>query len=200
MKRRFLAMMIAVGFLLWHAPSRSQEKKVDKGAILFAPSVLFRGELARIAPHLDLTASGCVKIEYVGTKKIVAELETWRDGKAKSSALGWIDAVAAGEVSYSVREVRDDEGKKRYRFTLAAQGTTVQKNVDMPTVNLDLGVSSTNLDKQVPTKDDATVAVWVMTAGRGSDHTRRESIEERARRVEWALVLRITVMKSEAVD
>jgi hypothetical protein len=138
-----------------------------------------------------------VKTEFVGKKKFVGQLEIWQNGKTKPRDFGWIGGVSAQEVSYSVREIKDQDGKSKYQFTFAVGGSTVRRMVDVPSVKLNVGTVCANLSKEIRSKDGEFVPVWIMTAGDGTQSVRDESFEDRAKRVEWAMVFKVKFEKAE---
>jgi hypothetical protein len=53
--RSMASMLIAGLYFLLGPGALSREEKPQEGEVSFTPSALFRGELARLAPHLDLS-------------------------------------------------------------------------------------------------------------------------------------------------
>jgi hypothetical protein len=189
---------VAAGCLLGGTATNEAQEKADKGSIRISPSILFTGELARLYPHLDLAACGCVKVDFEGPKTLVVELDVWQNGKAKPLTAGSCKAYPfkAGEISLSVRETVK-EGKEKYKIIITGGGATFSLYADMPAVK-DRSSNTKILDKTVTVAEASTVAVWAFNVGKGTDYiSGEESVEETAKRVEWALVLKISVEKKQ---
>ena len=124
------------------ASALAQDNPLGKSDIRITPSVLFRGDLARIAPHLDLAASGCVKVDHVGKKRLFIHLEMWRDGKPSRRDIGMVGEREAGELSFSLRDVKDEHGKSRYRLILAMGGVTIARHIVEAIIPAALGGSA----------------------------------------------------------
>jgi hypothetical protein len=173
------------------AASASVATAQEKDETRIERAELFPGDLARLAPHLELSDYGCVKTSFVGNKKFSAEVEIWQNGQAKAFAFGGNDPRTEGLVSFSLREIRNDKNEAKYRLTVAGGGLKSSREFDLPKVQMSNGITSQRLSKETTVKDGVPVAIWVMSAGEGSLTIRDESIEAHARRVEWAMVLKI---------
>ena len=193
MHRAFAALLVAVvaGFA-------SIGFAQEKAEIRIEPAELFPGDLARIAPHLDLAGSGCVKTSFVGNKSFAPEVDIWRNGKSETIRLGSSDPHVAAHVSFSLREVRDDKNEPKYRLIVASGGSTHSRDFDLPKVKNSIGKTGLALSKETTANDDEPVTVWILTEGEGANTvTADESFEARARRAEWAMVLKIRFGKSK---
>lgn len=175
------------------------QPKADKDSIRFTPAPLFQGELRQLEPHLSLTASGRVRVDFEGEKSFTAETVLWQDGKPKVIPLCSSSSNQAGEWTFSVREAVDRrDGKWKYKVILGGPGSAVTQYVDFPLVKGGIGGTATSSrGKKVVVKEGASVAICGLMAGRGSNlWSGSESIDEMAKRVEWAFVLKIAFGKA----
>jgi hypothetical protein len=171
-----------------------------QGIVRVSSSDLFSGDLKRLEPHLGLT-SGCVKLEYQGPMvKLKLEPEVWHKGKRERS-MGGMGTTLSGpsELSVSLGEATDGQGKPRYRMIAALSSSNgyVASTTHVDAPQLKQPTSSRGpkgLARQTDLANGQSLAVWGYMAGEGANESRGdESVEEMAKRVEWALVLRITV-------
>jgi hypothetical protein len=159
-----------------------------------SPSALFTGELKRLEPHLGLT-TGCVRLDHVGsTLQVKLSCEIWEGGKvAKEAGSLGTTLAAENEASLSLREIMEN-GKKTGHFTIALSGSqgyvASTGQVDLPM----LSRGSKSLSGPLELSMGRPTAVWGLMAGEGSGRIDGdESIEDMAKRVEWALILKIAM-------
>ena len=186
------------GACLLLAPAQELKDPPIGTEVVFTPSILFRGDLARIAPHLELAGVGCVKLSFVGERRLDAFVDVWNEGKCETFSLGTSDPITEREASLTVREIRDEAGKGQYRITLAHGGTTGRRNIEIPMVAKETAVLTSGFTKEARRDNKTPVPIWIMAAGKGAVPTQiLEDLEERAKRVEWAMVVKIALRKSE---
>jgi hypothetical protein len=168
---------------------------------------LFRGDTERIAPHLGLTASGCLEVQF-GSKKqpIFLRFVVWHNGKAVRTQDALIaDLHRPTEITFSLKEESvaprsglpaaelAAEGQAVYHAIVAIPGQTGSCWFKMPVLKTDLGLTCSQT-AQIPTvlKEGQEFDFWGMYAGDGAGSSSgEESLEEKAKRVEWAIVLRL---------
>jgi hypothetical protein len=180
--------------LLWPQVLVGDEGKQQQAEVTFTPSDLFRGELARLEPHLELTGSGCVKVDFAGKKKLMVELVIWEKGKPRPLGPAWTESASPGEITFTVRKVKED-GKGKYRVIVAPGFGSYTTDVDVPALKDPRPASTTRgLSKVVQDREGVPVAVWLLSSGEGVWWFKGgETLEERAKRVEWSLMLQVTV-------
>lgn len=166
------------------------------GIIRISPSSLFEGDAKKLEPHLGLI-SGCVKVKYNGSKKYMnATYEIWEEGKIKNSShlMGTsIEKNYDGEISMSLKNESPDDTKQFYRVTVATNGAATTKIV--PDIVIpDAGRSPRNINKAIDISDDKEIAVWGYVAQKGNSYYQdEESIEESAKKANWAFVIKISM-------
>jgi hypothetical protein len=161
------------------------------------PSELFKGELKRIEPHLSLTC-GCVHLDYEGPQiNLRLEVEVWINGKlTKRSDFQQGTWNGSGDASISIKNVIDKDGKEKLQVitVLQSEGISLSSTskVDLPVLK-EAGYGPKTLAEAIDLPGAEPVAVWGYMGGKGSgNHRGNESIEEMAKRVEWALVLKLS--------
>jgi hypothetical protein len=197
-RRRLVAapLLLAWGWLC-NPLAALPDPPTEPGTFRITRSQLFVGDLARLEPHLDLTGSGCVKLDYQGTRKLLVSLEVWENGKAK--ALSPIpfsyEPARAGDLSMSVRETTHD-GKPKYKIIVSSGGATFSMYVDIPSIKDSL-TSVKRLSDSISAKEGRAVPIWALNKGKGSGEFHHdESVEEMAKRVEWSLVVKVAIEKA----
>jgi hypothetical protein len=191
---------IIVSVSYGYAQKQSQkgilQEQLQPGILRISPSELFTGELERLKPHLGLTGTGCVKVDYQDSEiPIGTQLELWHNGTAKIISKEVTTSRQLSEVSISVKEMSDAKETSKYQAILVISGQTGYSSstlmLDIPA----LGTTQKQISKTIDIKKDTKpVAVWALLRYQGnsivSDST--ETIEEAAKQAESALVLKIS--------
>jgi hypothetical protein len=191
-----LRLCLAIGlatFPLLGSTASAQDK-----AAKVSPSELFTPEqLRRLAPHLEFAGHGCVKLTFDGERKLSVKLREWKNGKFTARVDVEISSVKAGEVSISIREAFDSKGKMKYKFVVATPFGSQSGWIDIP-AGMQIK-SSKGLHKEVVVQDGTAVAVWALVAQKKGPFksSSAESVEQMVKRMDWALVLSITLAKKK---
>ncbi|MED4729927.1 hypothetical protein P9597_17605 [Aneurinibacillus migulanus] len=172
-----------------------------EGMVHISPSSLFDGETKKLEPHLGLT-SGAVKVQYEGPRHMMIVMyEIWENGtlKQKSEGLGYSIEKGGfdGEFSVSLRE--EDKEKKSYAMTtvFSKKDGYASSVTSIPGYKSAAGSSPRPLQQVINVSDKEEIPVWGWVAGKGSEVSDfSEPFEEMAKKVEWALLLKIH-MKEE---
>ena len=191
--------IVVLALCLVAIPVRAGDKPKPPAARV-SPAELFTGELKKLEPHLGLTASGCVAVEPAGGEQaFYLQLEEWKDGKRADSLPGL--SLTSGkpfEVSVSVREDPGRFGKPMYRVVVAWSGGGKSESRAGRVAIFETGDGLTVYPKKplaraIDLEERGSAVVWGLMAGKLRDSTidPKESVEEMAKRVPWALVLRI---------
>jgi hypothetical protein len=186
-------------FLLSGATVPAQEK-VDQRAIRITPLQLFSGEAARLAPHLDLAGYGCVKFEFDGKKSFGYQWEVWENGTKKPGSGGKLSPLTSGELSFSLREAFDSDGKKKYKAIMSQVGVTSTNLVPMPPQKDNCSSSHGQIMKELTFKDEQPIAIWGLVRPKAGEGVSLFDLDKAAKEAEWALLLRVTFGKSEFSD
>ena len=96
-------------------------RTTPESKIRVSPCEFFRRDLRILEPHLGLRAA-CVKLQYSFTRpadlRIV--IDEWRDGKVKHGGVKTeLPSRFDGEISFSLREELNNEGKPGLRAVMA---------------------------------------------------------------------------------
>jgi hypothetical protein len=177
------------------------------------PAELFRGnDLKRLEPHLGLT-SGCVAVEMKkGEWTVQPTLEVWTSGKPGEPHKLGRSSGEAREVSISFREIKNEHDQSRLKITVVfkTDNSSAAHQIELdgpklPDKKMPDGKTSAShsfmpkpLPKEIRIKDESGAAVWGYMGSVG-DHLFMgdESIENMAKRVEWALVLKLVPIKAD---
>ena len=197
-----LGMILGVCCITLPGDSPGQEKKAaGADEAKYVPSELFKGELARIAPHLGLTDYGAVEISFPGEKVFGYGLEIWKNGKPLPMQYASHWPFKASEVTFSIREIKDDDGKNKYQLTIASPGSKItMPAADVPSLGPGAAANASRymrLSREVRVKDGAPASVWILCAGKGTFEGHDESMEDLAKRVEWAAILKFRVVNRD---
>lgn len=162
------------------------------------PSQLFTGDMLRLEPHLGLTGHGCVKMTFDESKDLDVKVHVWTTGKKSEPVIGAsASPVKAGEVSISVREEVNRDGKMMYKLIVASPGGTFRSWADIPAEIR--GTGSMSLPNEIAIKDGAALPVWALIGSKSGvlGFNSTENIEQVAKRVDWAMVLSISLKKAK---
>jgi len=77
----------ALGVCLLMSPAQEPKDPPVGTEVVFTPSALFRGDLARIEPHLELVDSGCTTFSFTGKREFSAFLDVWHNGECETFSL-----------------------------------------------------------------------------------------------------------------
>jgi hypothetical protein len=188
--------------------------KTAKTVVRVIPEEFFTGELKRLEPHLEMSA-GRVKLEPKGpAMKLRIALEEYNNGKPRDRSGSESANDLPNEISISLKPASDSNAKqKTYRIVVAQQFE--QRHTDwalgiIPIRSTSTGGQSFATEVSVPSlsadamravgaitePDDLTpnhpVYIWGCFEGRGAGTmSSGETIDQKAARVEWALVLKL---------
>lgn len=180
---KFLVLVIASSFLL---SCSNQESDV----VEIIPDDLFKNELKKIEPHLDLL-TGYVDINYRGNKNKMSILyEVLKEGEViKSQEL--MSKKFEGEflndsISLSVKKIDTN----KYRLKLIDSGAGVNSIIDLPS---DCFYNPINLEKKSRYKDSEKIIFWgISGAKKGSTFSYyNNNIYKTLKAGDYALVLKL---------
>lgn len=192
-----ISQRVRLQFCLVMLGSLSMTANAQDGLAEVTPAQLFSGELQRLEPHLGLSGHGCVRVSFDGEKKLNVEVQVWHKGKSVTEMSGSQSPVKAGEVSISVREAINSNGKMMYKAIVAAPGGTRAGWIDMP-VGM-RAMSSADFRHKRTIKDGTPVAIWALIGSQRGNLTSNseETVEQAAQRADWALVLSIRLTNKQ---
>ncbi|MDQ0338425.1 hypothetical protein J2S00_001209 [Caldalkalibacillus uzonensis] len=99
-----------------------------------------------------------------------------------------------GEFSVALRESDEDQSQYFVSVAFTDESGYASARFDIPVFEGPIGIRPHTLQEKREVKAGESMAVWVLVAGEGSDYYRiGETIEELVQRVEWALVIKVTV-------
>lgn len=169
------------------------------GVVRLKPEPFFTGEIKRLEPHLGLTVA-YYRVEYDGPPQwLKLETETWRDGKRQGGGSMGTSLTGPGELSVSLKE-EDGPSGTRYRSVVALVGPNGQSSSSSthpgPTVSGSRGPKA--LTEPTDLLPGQPVAIWGWMAGEQRlSFNGNESIEDMAKRVPWAFIVRARLGKEE---
>ena len=210
---------LAIGTLAIFSSSPAQEKVIrgepSRRPLRLSPSELFPGELKHLEPHFGLTASGCFKLDCsvpglpegttVRPLPVQVQLQLWKNGTGTSLNTITPSLSDSCDLSVSVREVPHAKEGVRYRVTIAVNSkggnSFATEDISLPTAGKEAAprfMTVRKLDKGLEVKSKEPVAVWVLASEKGTGQPAAdESIEQVARRVEWALLLSVSTAEKK---
>jgi hypothetical protein len=159
---------------------------------------LFTGDFKRIEPHLGLVTSGCARLDYTGPELAVSfEPELRRPGKPnKSLGSSTSRFRGPGEASFSVREMTDPNGKRKYRLVCALVGCDGLgashgfDGIDPPeTGELGLSGGTATLSDPQELVAGELIPVWAYVLRADGRWEGRRTIDETVATGQWALVV-----------
>jgi hypothetical protein len=212
--RRSIALALLVAVFL-AAGCHGSQNGPAKTVVRITPEELFTGDLKRLQPHLGLT-TGYVKLACDGPG-VPAEIaiEIWKNGKLLRHH-GGSSGLLPDEISISVKEVADRDGKDKYRVVIAEKAvrrelrwnygvlphivtsggsSSLTTDVDVPRLSEESSLRAVEILKEpIELTKDHPVVIWAYVAGRHAGETKPgETIEEAVSRVEWALVVKMSL-------
>jgi hypothetical protein len=188
--------IVALGHGVGHA-----QRAPGMGTVRVSPSTLFKGDLKRLEPHLGLT-TGCVEVRHKGPRRhlrLETRLEVWKDGKLDGPIIErgtlYPDDL---EVSVSVKEAHDAEGKARLRVIVARTDAAASTSwIDRPEEKKgELGATFSSTEairKPIELEEGKPAAVWITRKNTSGEFFPDLTLEEKAGRSTWALLLKLTV-------
>jgi hypothetical protein len=190
-----LAILAVCSYLTEPGDVVQAQKTEKKTVIRISPSDLFPGDLRRIAPHLDLTASCCVKVDFEGPKSLKTQVEEWQGGKAITSKPFAGFPYYQGYFSVSVRETLDRDGKWKYKVICDSLGDVNKLFIDIPKTAIeDHVLISRCLRRDTIIKGNESVAIWTMMQWKlGQPVSGDDEIEQLATKSVWALVVKLSI-------
>jgi len=94
-------------------------------------------------------------------------------------------------MSWTFRQIKDEKGKDQYRLIIGLGPLRLKRDIEIPALVKNSLVTSAKLSKEIRSNDANPVALWITSAGKGvGNFAGMERLEERAKGVEWAMVLR----------
>lgn len=163
------------------------------------PSKLFEGDAKKLEPHLDMI-TGCVKVKYQGDKESIGlKYEIWENGKLKESenAIGQplSDKRFDGEFSISLREIIGTDLEKSnsmiMKTIISEDKGYIGSTRFIDRFGTDCGYGPVEIDSEINASDDEEVAIWGLTAHKGSYSTSGNNIEDEVKAADWGLVLKL---------
>ncbi|WP_104371997.1 hypothetical protein [Desulfocucumis palustris] len=201
MRRLFSLFTLLIILTMFLSGCNTNENKANsnKGIVYIYPSNLFKGDTKILQPHLDIIG-GCVKIQYKGTKKFIGtSIELWENGKIKSTLNPFyskIDGTFDGEVSVSLRDEGPDNASSSFKEVteISQNGGYSSSTCIIPRFSSSYQYGPKELSGSKEVTDNEATAVWGLMAEKGATATysNDESIEEMAKRVDWAFVLKVS--------
>ena len=174
-------------------------------SVRLSPAKLFSGDLRRIEPHLGLTASGCVHVEITGPDLMLGlETELRRDGKrVRSLGSGSSRTRESGDLSFSMTEITDAEGNKRFRIVEAMTGkfskTSMTPVLDLPEQAGGTMRGTTEFGETLDLPEGQYVPVWAYVVHKDMKHPVLSPIEAAAESARWALVIKLRWERADVV-
>ena len=110
-------------------PAALADPGLPARGVRVTPSKLFTRELDRLAPHLDLIATGCVQLEASGGDLFFGfEPEVWEQGKPRFLR-SWAQSRVRGprEALFSIREAHDPKEGWVYRVVASVADASGQR-------------------------------------------------------------------------
>ncbi|MDB5310382.1 MAG: hypothetical protein JWO38_4584 [Gemmataceae bacterium] len=179
-------------------PSDPTPPTPEPRSVRISRSDLFPGDLKRLAPHLGLAATGCVHFDVTGSDWTIGmEVESYQKGKPRSLGSSWTPHKHSGEVSISLREVTDPNGKLEFQivmaFTNQSESGSWTSRIEAPDGGRGVSNRSTTYLRASGSRDLAEgerVAVWAHTAYEDVRQMRpADSLVDEAKQGKWAVVL-----------
>jgi hypothetical protein len=194
-------------------------KESPAKTVRITPSSLFTGDLARLEPHLGWE-SGCFKVSYpagppVGLDVVV---DKWQGGKRSfggSMRVPEQPAPFTGEISVTVQPaLNPDDGKPALRLvkslvltpgsgSFSGRSSSSCIVTRPPEKPLKTGVKETEtlvrqIEKIVEASEGQEIALWGLMFQENKqpellNHSRGESIEETAKRSDFAIVIKLRI-------
>jgi len=195
-----VAAFLALSSLTTGCAGQPPQQPPQNGVVRITPCELFTGELKRLEPHLGLT-SGCVKLDYNGPAvPIKLRVEVWKNGKVAGEA-GILGTTLSGpgEASISLKEATDSKGQAKYQVVMVLSKDngylSFTSQVDVPRLKGQVkSRGPKQLGEPVELSKDKSVAVWSFEAREaGGMIDGNESVDATAKRVEWALVFKLSL-------
>ncbi len=153
----------------------------------------------RLERHLGLTSTGCVDFRSAPKKgRITVAPRLLENGVAKHKLPSW-NVASIGLEGLSVSVKRAPGGGRDHDMVIAIHAEKNQSSPSFtssfarPATKAEVTVTRT-LAKELTLKPSEPTAIWVLAGGECSEVVDEwESIEEMAKRYEWAAVLTITL-------
>jgi hypothetical protein len=171
--------------------------------IRVTPAEFFSGELKRLEPHLDFTATLLFKVVIEGSATLEPHVEVWADGdRVDREKYGIRADEQSDEVSFTVRrEPRDKHVEPMYRVSLGGMREYVRHlEIPTPRTPAKFGFGPASLNKPFELNPgNKSVVVWVMGDGDGIDLGEpAEEVERQLKKQAWVMCLRLRAEKKEA--
>lgn len=194
-----LTLLLALGFV-WTAECDGDAQADDALAALALDEFLVTHSAdplgngaTRLASHLGIKVGG-VDVAYAGPRStFLVGVEVWHDGQVVEP-INWTRSWShmpptKRELTFSSRRVEGEDDK--FEFGIVSPGVVTRPRFSSPPLSLD-----TQSVKYFPGEavfdDTDRPAVFAFVAGAGTESVRGdESVEEIARRVEYAVVFRV---------
>ena len=164
-------------------------------------SELFTGEMKRFEPHLGLTSSGCVRLEFNSPDRFITFVpEIWQEGKRLPS--GRTSSRSRGgpvDASISFAKIATTGGKEQYRLIEALTGTNESHKgtteFEVPVLGTSRGTIK-KLEGTVEIPEGQLIDVWAYlvyksTSGPLPRSASEVSFEEAAKGATWAVVFKV---------
>ena len=196
-----LAHCLVVAALVWlgRADAANPVPAPAPRVMRVSRSELFTGDLKRLEPHLGLTSSGCIKIDFEGPEIwFGTEEEVWQDGKLLQG-LSKSNSRLEGpkEVSFSLKQITyDDKPKHRMVSAVSAKsrgGSSAFTGVLPGTPGNSSGVAE--LDAPIELEPGKSIAVFAFVEDEhkpGQEYSLGGTFDEKIKRAKRAIVFKIS--------
>jgi hypothetical protein len=199
-----LALLLAALMFLVGCSTDAKNVSSENGVVYISPSTLFKGDTKILQPHLGIIG-GCVEVKYKGTKKFIrVSSELWENGEQKSTVGvldSKIDGSFNGDVSVSLRDEGSDNPSHSFKDVLeiSQNGGYASLTGIVPGFSSQYGSGPKELSGMIKVNDNQKIAVWGLMAEKTPNisFANNESVEEMARKVDWAFVLKISFLDKE---
>lgn len=200
MKKIILFMLILLVLITGCSKKKvGSDDKVKSNYVKVVPSKLFQGDTKRLEPHMDMT-TGCVNIKYKGIKKSMGlKYEIWKDGiletKGNLASQYIQNNEFDGELSISLKDIVGDNleisesmiVKTVFREKSGYSSSTTY----IDRFDKDYGYSPEELQNEIDITDDKDIVIWGLTANNNGNFSGGEEIEDKVKKSNWGLVLKL---------
>lgn len=173
-------------------------KKInEKQYITIEPSSLFKGDTKALQNHLDFIGTGAVKIKGKQSNMLVkTKYELWENGKLISSS----DCISTvikdklnNEVTISLK--KDIQNPEMFSVNIGITDDDGYSGGTFPVKGLADGFSYgvTQIREEHKMIEGKEERIWLLGATKGDMISFSDDIEENAKSVDWALIIKVVV-------
>lgn len=186
------------------APAAQDERKKPAKSeylVRITPTDFFSGELKRLKAHHDFTSVACFKIQIEGAVTCEPDVIMLRNGeRVDRKSYAYAIDKASDEISLTLRECPPNKDESIW-FRVGVGGIyTFSRYLERPVVSppLEVAFGPVSIGKPAELKPGAdSVVVWAMGGGRGVDLSKPGEVEEKLKRLPWAMILRLRAEKRD---